>query len=565
MKKQIIYITLIIVASFFIIKPLFSYGFFPVHDNAQIVRVQQMVKSLSDGQFPVRIVPDMGFGYGYPVFNFYAPFAYYLGALFVVLLHLDIVVATKLMIATGVFIAGIGMYLFSRDYWGDEGGILSALLYMYAPYHALDIYVRGDIAESWAFAFIPWVLWAITRSYERQQGKYFIFGSLAYAGVILSHNLTAMMVTPFILLLLAILTIVNQKKPLINLLLPGSTILSGALVSAFYWLPVFLEMRFTDVASQLSGGFDYHNHFVCIQQLWYSPWGYGGSVPGCIDGLSFMLGKIHIAVIVIGAIALLVSWRNRKQFSALLIALLVLIASVFLTLPVSVFLWNSIHLMMYFQFPWRFLLITAFCMSFLGGVSIWLIQGRVSYSVRLLFLLILSVGCIFINMKFFLPQRILAYPTSYFISKEMSTWEVSKTASEYMPKDFLRPKTIKMVPSALAFSNKSISISVNKNSTVEKIFHLSAKKSDTLHINLAYFPSWHAYLDGKEIQIQSVNTGLNLSIPDGDHTLVLRLQQTLIEHVANLVSVIGICSLIVGIIYTRKKGKKKTTHAKENC
>jgi hypothetical protein len=39
------------------------------------------------------------------------------------------------------------MYLLGKAVWGRIGGTLSAVLYLLAPYHALDIYVRGDVAE----------------------------------------------------------------------------------------------------------------------------------------------------------------------------------------------------------------------------------------------------------------------------------------------------------------------------------------------------------------------------------------------------------------------------------
>ena len=38
----------------------------------------------------------------------------------------------------------------------------------------------------------------------------------------------------------------------------------------------------------------YANHFVYLHQLFYSPWGYGLSVPGPNDGMSFALGWSHL-------------------------------------------------------------------------------------------------------------------------------------------------------------------------------------------------------------------------------------------------------------------------------
>ncbi|MBI2034661.1 MAG: hypothetical protein HYT11_02915, partial [Candidatus Levybacteria bacterium] len=86
----------ILLLSFFSIRPLLVSGFFPMHDDTQVARVYEMWKALRDGMFPVRWVPDLGYGYGYPIFNFYAPLAYYAGAFFI-FLGVDALTATKFM------------------------------------------------------------------------------------------------------------------------------------------------------------------------------------------------------------------------------------------------------------------------------------------------------------------------------------------------------------------------------------------------------------------------------------------------------------------------------------
>src|SRR3990172_4216282 len=77
--KRIIFAVFSVLVIFPTLLPLFSDGFFTIHDNTQVERVFQMTKSISDGQFPVRWVDDLGYGYGYPIFNFYAPLPYYIG------------------------------------------------------------------------------------------------------------------------------------------------------------------------------------------------------------------------------------------------------------------------------------------------------------------------------------------------------------------------------------------------------------------------------------------------------------------------------------------------------
>src|SRR5438105_14238845 len=126
----------VLIFSYWAIKPLFISGFFPIHDDTQVARVFEMKKSLADGMFPARWVADLGYGYGYPIFNFYAPLAYYTGGLFAFVF--DALIATKLMMVFGILLAGIFMYLFAREFWGEIGGVVSGALYLYAPYHAVD-------------------------------------------------------------------------------------------------------------------------------------------------------------------------------------------------------------------------------------------------------------------------------------------------------------------------------------------------------------------------------------------------------------------------------------------
>src|SRR3989344_5879342 len=84
MKKYITrywQILLIVGLSLITAWPLFVPGYFSHHDDLQVMRIFEMRKCFSDFQIPCRWVPDMGYGNGYPIFNFYSVFPYYLGAL----------------------------------------------------------------------------------------------------------------------------------------------------------------------------------------------------------------------------------------------------------------------------------------------------------------------------------------------------------------------------------------------------------------------------------------------------------------------------------------------------
>src|SRR3990170_1206496 len=113
--KEYIFIALIFLLSYWALKSLFIPGFFPIHDDTQVSRVYEMAKALKDGMFPVRWVADLGYGYGYPIFNFYAPLAYYVGGFFT-LLGFYALISTKIMMILGILLSGVFMYLLARKF-----------------------------------------------------------------------------------------------------------------------------------------------------------------------------------------------------------------------------------------------------------------------------------------------------------------------------------------------------------------------------------------------------------------------------------------------------------------
>ena len=140
MKK--LFIIVVIFLAIPTILPLFHQGLFPVHDDTQVARVLTMGKALKDGLLPVRWVDFLGYNFGYPIFNFYAPLAYYIGGFFI-LFGFSALISTKIMMGLGMMLAGISMYLLASSIFSKKAGFLSAVLYLYAPYHAVDLYVRG--------------------------------------------------------------------------------------------------------------------------------------------------------------------------------------------------------------------------------------------------------------------------------------------------------------------------------------------------------------------------------------------------------------------------------------
>lgn len=578
--KKILPIFIIIALSYFTIKPLLIAGFFPFHDDTQVQRIYEMKKSISDGMFPVRWVADLGYGYGYPIYNFYAPLVYYIGS-FLNLTNFDSLASAKIILGLGIILSGITMYLFAREFWGTSGGFISGILYLYTPYHAVDIFVRGDFSEIWAYAFIPLIFLAVhkiyspqkpdaaTKSYLKRLNKswgWITIGSLSYASLILSHNLTAMMTTPFIIIYSIILYIKSSKQ---SLLLTSYLLLLtiGVLISAFYWFPALAEMKYTNVLSQIGGGADFKDHFVCPLQLWDSPWGYGGSTPGCADGLSLKIGKLHIILTFFSVLTLYITRKKQNHLKiSIYFFWAALLISIFLMLNFSKPIWDMIPQMAFFQYPWRFLIIASIAVSFLGGSTIVFIKHLIKNKSRRIFEILLTaiiiLIIIFINKKLFTPQTNFYIQSKDFTNKLNLEWKTSKISDEYMPKNFSKPKIPADIPGVkLSTDDKIIKINILQEKTDYLSAKISTPQNSSLKINIAYFPAWHVFIDNTEINYKILSNGLSIKIPSGDHFLTVKFQQTFIERLADWLSIAGIIALFAGIIIQLKSktyGQKTT-------
>src|SRR3989338_129996 len=135
MKKGLIPILLILFFSILVSLPLLKPGLFIIHDDQQIARLLLFDKALKAGQFPVRWVDELGFGFGYPLFNFYPPLAYIFGELYHIL-GFNLVNSIKLVLFTSLIASGLTMYWFAKSLFGRLAGSVAALFYLLSPYRA---------------------------------------------------------------------------------------------------------------------------------------------------------------------------------------------------------------------------------------------------------------------------------------------------------------------------------------------------------------------------------------------------------------------------------------------
>lgn len=554
-KAHRLYVVLILLLSLFSIYPFFYPGLFHIHDDTQVARVYEMGKALKDGNFPVRWVQDLGYGYGYPLFNFYAPLAYYIGGFFS-LVGLSALLSTKFMMILGILLSAVCMYIAAQSIWGKYGGFIAALFYLYAPYHAVDIYVRGDVAEFLAYAFIPLLLYGLSEYYKKEKYRYIVVTICAYAAIILSHNLTGLMITPFFgIEILCYGIAFYRKKKFKQLANIFSIPVFAVLVSAFYWLPALGEMHFTNVLSQVGGGADYRDHFVCVSQFWNSFWGYGGSAKGCLDGLSFRIGKLQLVLL---AISVLFSVRlikkQKYQFTIAIASLCLFIVSILLTLEMSRPIWELIPIMAFFQYPWRFLGLASFFLALFIG-SLFSEKNirfkKVEFSIVIPVIIIVCI-LLYVSVDIFKPQRFDSITNRDYLSDYNLKWETSKISDEYMPSAFIKPFRYEDIPQAVT-RNTEIKTTTIVDKTNRIKVKVSAKAAQKTQLRIAYFPFWKIYINNAVSNYKVEEGKITIEIPQGDSIIEAVIHQTQLETFSNILSIIGMVVLVTGIIIARKR------------
>lgn len=546
-------VLLVAMLSFFAVRPLFVPGFFPMHDDTQVVRIHQMAQALSDGQFPVRFIEGLGYGYGYPLFHFYSPLPYYVGGI-IALISGNALMATKATFLLAIVLSGIGMYIFIKNFLGMSAGLVSAVSYIYFPYHAVNTYVRGDMGELYVYALLPFFWLSMYKVYYAiQQKKHVVFwvlsASATIAGIVLSHNLSAFMLFLYIgIFIVSGLFYTSQKR--IFTLFMGLILFLGFLLSAFYAVPAILEMNKTNVLSQVGGGSHYADHFVCVQQLWQSDWGYGGSAKGCIDGMSFRLGKLHVLFAFGSVIALFWAIRKKKLPHLFLgvSTLGLLVFSVFLTTEYSKSLWDIFPPMSFLQFPWRFLNFAGFYISVLLGIGIAIIPYR---NAQWFLSGVMVVLLLAINAKLFVPQTIHNTDNAFYTNDQYIRWTASKLSDEYLPKHFNRVKSVDQIVRMPMTASKDVDITAINQSSKTLSIDFSLTGKDTITIHLPPFPGWKFEINETEVIPSQKPNGYQLPLDKGNYALRGWLVQTPLAVMANFLSIVGI--VFFGIITMRRK------------
>lgn len=537
--------------------PLLSKGYFPMHDDLQVMRIFQLEQCFRDGQIPCRWAADMTFGYGQAMFNFYSAFPYYLGILFRQILQVSIVDTVKALFLVSLIASGLGMYYLAKEFFGKWGGFVAAALYIFAPYRALNVYVRGAMAESYSLAILPFLWLFLYRTIKNPSFKNTAILGIIAAAQISTHNISTMIYAPFTAIWALFWVSRNFSFKKIWSLVLASVF--GVGLASFFILPVFFEKSLIQEELFTSAYSYYAAHFASLNQLFVSRfWGYGGSIFGPNDHMSFAVGWPHWWVgIVVAVFAFLKFLRTRKEVWFLTLGLLVMaLTSLFLTHQRSYQIWEAIPSLSFVQFPWRFVGLGVFFLAFAAG-AVSLIKQAFLRHVLILGIVFLAV---LFNINYLKPEMHFYQDTDETKLSGESYYIQQKAA--YI--DYL-PKTVLEAPVALApetpetVSGEARIPNFTKTSSTF-FFDAEVYRESVVSIPIIYFPNWEVYiLDGQGIKVDAKPAGKNgtihVTLPVGKHMVYGRFVDTTVRKVANAITLVSGMILAAGTIVVLNKRK----------
>lgn len=499
-KKSLILYGLLLLALIPALIGIFHPGFFSTDDgNWMVIRLSAFYEALRQGQFPVRFLPRLNNGYGYPVADFLYPLYLYIGS-FIHIFHLNFILTTKVLFGFSLIASAIGAFLWLKKRFGDVAGLVGALVFTLFPYHIWDITKRGSLGEVLALGVVPFIFWQID------------CGSIAGVGLtlallLLSHNTLALLFLPVVLVYMLF-----EKK----IRLAIFSLFVGLGLSAFFWLPALYDKQFT--VFDLTTVSHFTQYFLTTN-------------------LYPLIGIISFVVILLSFILI---FRNSQTIPSFFV--IVTLLSLSLTSNFSKPIWEIFQLGKYVQFSFRFLSITALGVGFLSAYLIRTWKKEYTVFLAGLFVLLLFIS----SWSYFFPKTYQYYPDGFYSTNQDST----TVQNEYMPRSVKE-----IAPSGLpkvTVRNASTKNVVNNGSDLT--FQTASDTLSQVTVATIDYPGWVVSVDNKNV-VQKPSTPygfISFNIPKGQHDIVVRFTETPLRIVSDIISLLSLLA-IGGLFFVQKR------------
>ena len=511
--------------------------------------------------FP-RWSPHMAHGFGYPLYNFYAPLGSYmlaglhaLGFIYPLALHIAL--------ALCILLAGLAVFALVRDWWGPWAGLAAAVVYQTSPYLAFNILFRGALAETLALVWLPLILWTLDRALRRESLRWGALATLCFAALIYTHNASALLATPLIAGYAAFISGEQRRRQL--LARAAAIMLAGLALSAHFWMPALAERGLVQTEQLLVPPvFTYYTNFLTSAELLAPP---VATQPRLINpSPPKALGAIAAGMALLGTATVTLrparadTRRPKRGAARPLFFFGALLLYGALTLPLTRTLWDALPLLPFVQFPWRMLGVATLCAATLAGAAVrWLASSNRSWVAAAVIATVATLG----HLSWWYPRYCAEFAEATIgtmLEYEYNTFTVGTSAKG----EFL-PKTVRYLP-----QENTLAEALQAGDTPERLHGLPAGATldildpDPLDFRatlrtpeafsaayqMFYYLGWRVSVDGQPRPLEvAAGTGLiKFEVPAGEHELRVYFGVTPLRALASSIAVAALLATIAALL-----------------
>jgi uncharacterized membrane protein len=543
MKKNKLYLLLLLAVGLLPLASFFKPGLPITHDGQDhVARIANFYQSLSEGNLVPRWAANLNWGYGHPILMFLYPLPSYIASFFHIL-SFSLVDSTKIVFGLSFVLSGVFMYLWIAEIWGNQSALIAGLIYMFAPYRFVDLYVRGALGECWAFVWPPLICYFALKLSKKPSWLNLAGGSLSLAALILSHNALSLMFLPIILAYMGHLVLSSKKKWLI-LNSCFLLLMFGFALSFFFWFPALIEGKYTlrDIVTknQIVG-------FEPLRRLLWSGWDFGGT-----GTFSVQLGPLQWSAIFLAPLIIRRFYRMKKHVWILLTFLLIYFClTIFLILPAARPLYLGFALLQKFQFAWRWLSAAIFMPAIFASALVFLLPKRLKFLCSMFFVLC----SLFLNKNYWQAKDYLHQPESFYTQPYASPTDTGESAPIWSVRFMEKfPKVRYEVIEG------KVKIEEISRTTTRHVFEVEATEPSRIVDNTLYFPNWQVFVSAKggpasgrdgqpapvEFQDPNYRGLMTFNVPAGSHQVEVIFRDTKLRRLAEFISLVSVVTIIIG-------------------
>lgn len=517
------------------------------HDlTFQLSRISSIAESFKLGEIP-RVYLNYLNNYGYANGLFYGDLLLYVPAFFV-MLGMKIITAYKLFLVL-LTLATMGSVYFCTKtlFKSSYASLIAVTLCTLSTYRAVDMFIRGSLAEVCAFIFVPLIMVGLYYVlYDNPKHWYWL--SIGFAGCFLTHNISfALMVGfTFLFVCFAAKRLWTERSRFGYLIL--ATVVTIGMV-AYFLFPMLEQMmsdQFVLTTETISSDLSATTRSI-VEVFLGLPYRKHDGVAG--------IGVIFILILVLRFSQKTGRFNLNQLTDQMYLFVILSIWAVTPLFPWSLVLKVLSPLAM-IQFSWRlFLMITIF-LSLLGGIYAAKIMTSNRQKIRFY---LITLMLLMIPFGLNVGQQYVSYFYHTHVTKLMQPIDLSTYSiglGEYLPAN-VDPDWIAQRQEVITSNDEDILLSFDRSGLTLNISYQEANQSAYLDLPLIYYKGYQT--DDDSLTVVKSDDGLVRVLLNGqaNASFTISYEGTTLAQVTVFISLITVSGLAIYIVKAKGWMKRK--------